>query len=320
MPDASALRKTLICLSVWILPLITASIATGLGAMAPVSGNWCWIEASRPDLRYGLTHGWRMAIILITAGIYLFIWWYMHRHFRSLVNTISTSSHSHPGATWASRRQGFTKMKGSRRADGRGAEDSLELSTVSKSRISRIGDDWELSAPEAAHVGAAGGPDEEEGGARATRSTSASDPSTPDHDGAGYDKAHGIKFDIVPGCDDACFEPITPTGKSRFDDGLRNTDTMVSEFPTRTRTRDMEREIKRMLLLNAYPIMYVILWIPGLVNRVMEATGDRNDSRVLATLQASSQFVGLANSITYGFNSSLRKKFSRWWGRMRGKK
>lgn len=84
----------------------------------------------------------------------------------------------------------------------------------------------------------------------------------------------------------------------------------------------MEREIKRMLLLNAYPIMYVILWIPGLVNRFLEASGRTSNAspaerRALAALQASSQFVGLANAVTYGFNTALRKKLRRWWQRKR---
>lgn len=66
----STLRTTVICASTWFIPLITSTTATGLGAMKPVSGNWCWISKSRTDLRYGLTHGWRFAIIAVTIGIY----------------------------------------------------------------------------------------------------------------------------------------------------------------------------------------------------------------------------------------------------------
>lgn len=322
LPDASTIRKTLICLSVWVVPLITACISTGLGAMSPVSGNWCWIESSRPDLRYGLTHGWRMAIILVTAGIYIFIWWYMNRHFRSVVSTMTgASSNSRSGGSWSSRRQGFKKMKGGRGqdADHQGTEDSTELSTLSKSRISRIGDDWELSAPEAAHVGDDDdvvGADEEEGGRKARSRRTDSICSISDHDDDADDKSHGIRITEAPG---HYGERRPGTRKSVFD-GLRTTDTTASEFPTRRRTREMEREIKRMLLLNAYPIMYVILWIPGLVNRFLEATGNKSNSRLLATLQASSQFVGLANALTYGFNKALRTKFKRWWSKVRGRK
>ena len=64
-----------------------------------------------------------------------------------------------------------------------------------------------------------------------------------------------------------------------------------------------EAHIKKTLLLNAYPIMYIILWIPGIANRVAEATG--HPSRTLAILQASTQYIGLANAITYGLNERI---------------
>lgn len=60
-----------------------------------------------------------------------------------------------------------------------------------------------------------------------------------------------------------------------------------------------------MLLLNAYPILYVILWAPGLINRLVEASGHK--SQTLTILQCSTQFIGLANALTYGFNEHLRK-------------
>lgn len=302
LPAASPAKKVTICLSVWVIPIITAITATSLNAMGPVSGNWCWIMSTRTDLRYALTHGWRIAIIFCTAAIYVFVWWFMHRHFRSLVSTDDSSKNG----SWMSRRKGFKKMK-----DGKGAEEQdTELSTMSKSRISRVvGDDWELSAPEAAYVGTTEihGGDLEEAGRRKRRQRrgsidSVSSASDGENDGDYHDKRVRVNAPVQR----------RPTGTSKFD-GLGTTDTTTSEFPTRYSTRRMEREIKKMLLLNAYPIMYVVLWIPGLVNRFMEATGNSSNSRVLAALQASSQFVGLANALTYGFNAKLRRKARRWW-------
>lgn len=55
-----------------------------------------------------------------------------------------------------------------------------------------------------------------------------------------------------------------------------------------------ERLIQRLLFLNGYPIGYVLLWIPGLANRFAELNGQK--SRTLAIMQASTQFVGLANA------------------------
>ncbi len=85
-------------------------------------------------------------------------------------------------------------------------------------------------------------------------------------------------------------------------------------------SRKVEREIKKMLLLNAYPILYVILWLPGILNRLLEAAG--KPSYVLTIMQCSTQYIGLANAITYGFNehlkTSLRADFVRWWRARRG--
>lgn len=84
LPDVSIWAKALICASTWIVPIITSVVAVSLNVMTPVSGNWCWITAKRPDLRYGLTHGWRIGIIFLTVLLYAYIWWFVHRHFKAL--------------------------------------------------------------------------------------------------------------------------------------------------------------------------------------------------------------------------------------------
>ncbi|KIJ37268.1 hypothetical protein M422DRAFT_781835 [Sphaerobolus stellatus SS14] len=63
------------------------------------------------------------------------------------------------------------------------------------------------------------------------------------------------------------------------------------------------KSIQRVLLLNAYPLAYIILWIPGIINRLIEASG--HTSTVTQVLQASTQFVGLANALTYGWNEGI---------------
>ncbi|KAK0471306.1 G protein-coupled glucose receptor regulating Gpa2-domain-containing protein [Armillaria novae-zelandiae] len=68
---------------------------------------------------------------------------------------------------------------------------------------------------------------------------------------------------------------------------------------------DQQKQISRMLLLNAYPIAYILLWIPGICNRLVEASG--HSSRVLQIMQASTQFVGFANALTYGWNENVAK-------------
>lgn len=60
---------------------------------------------------------------------------------------------------------------------------------------------------------------------------------------------------------------------------------------------------------NAYPTLYVLLWIPGIVNRLMEATGKTpSNPRAVAALQSTSQFVGFANAITFGINATMRRR------------
>ena len=63
--------------------------------------------------------------------------------------------------------------------------------------------------------------------------------------------------------------------------------------------------------MNGYPIFYVILSIPGITNRLVEAWG--GSSKILQIMQASIQYVGLANAITYGWNErilvQLKKRF-----------
>ena len=80
-----------------------------------------------------------------------------------------------------------------------------------------------------------------------------------------------------------------------------------------TRRRETEKRIKRAFLLNAYPIMYIILWTPALMNRIAEASG--HHSRALTIMQCSTQFVGLANAITYGMNEKVLTKLRERFGK-----
>ncbi|KAG9221360.1 hypothetical protein CCMSSC00406_0009937 [Pleurotus cornucopiae] len=75
------------------------------------------------------------------------------------------------------------------------------------------------------------------------------------------------------------------------------------------------KAVHRILLLNAYPFFYIILWIPGLANRIVEASG--HSSKITQILQASTQFVGLANAITYGWNERIARELRRKYFRRR---
>lgn len=66
-------------------------------------------------------------------------------------------------------------------------------------------------------------------------------------------------------------------------------------------------EKHKILLVGGYPLFYVVLWLPGIANRVAEATG--HSVRILQILQASTSYIGFANAATFGWNE-IRERFS----------
>jgi len=66
-------------------------------------------------------------------------------------------------------------------------------------------------------------------------------------------------------------------------------------------------EAQKIMLLNAYPIIYIILWLPGMANRVAEATG--HEIRVLIIMQSSTTYIGLAHAVMFGWNE-VRHQFT----------
>lgn len=391
MPDASLGRKALICLSVWIVPIITSITATAMGQMVPVSGNWCWISSKRTDLRYALTHGWRFAIIFSTIGIYIYVYWYMTRHFAEMATSKLKGSYdldpnsNSTGATGttSSSSRGYQKpkkkgfevmydeeleldhMQGRRPSHPAGASNfpgrptklpgnnpSSEFTfearndSVTKTTGAQVLEEEEIAPHESLAATNIGSALEEDDlhlpmqGPRLSRNDLAPSPSRPDPihvDAASpvrpvspLDNATATYQPITtprrpsvplsptsaPAVSTTSFQPLVldhrPSMPAVGANLNRISATSVSSV-ARRQSRQVEREIKRMLLLNAYPVMYVILWIPGIVNRLLEATGHK--SKTLAVLQSSSQYVGFANALTYGFNEHLRERIKGDLGR-----
>ncbi|KAE8398448.1 hypothetical protein BDV37DRAFT_288514 [Aspergillus pseudonomiae] len=68
-----------------VLPTcLDCTIGLGLKLYGPVSGNWCWIEPQHLSLQFALGHGWRIAIILTTVGIYAYVFVIIKRHFEGI--------------------------------------------------------------------------------------------------------------------------------------------------------------------------------------------------------------------------------------------
>jgi len=102
---------------------------------------------------------------------------------------------------------------------------------------------------------------------------------------------------------------VKPHGRFRFPRimGLRGRN------PSYTFSSDIHYQaVQRALLLNSYPLAYIILWIPAIVNRFIEITG--HSSTVLQFVQVTAQLIGLANALTYGWNErvaqQLKERFS----------
>ncbi|KAL8370006.1 hypothetical protein RB595_000390 [Gaeumannomyces hyphopodioides] len=465
MPGVSRLTKILVCLSVWIVPLTTGLTATALGAMTPVGTNWCWITSARPDLRYALTHGWRFAVIFGTVAIYLYIWYYLRNHFRSMGAALKTGwsqlsaqgqqpgnnpgapgvlgpfqtgdeggkekeegafvktrehrqglqadaltrlaipqaaarpdsksgfgmsfyndNRSSLGEDYEDREELLTPIEREKLADEELArKQQLRLQTKAGSKAGAVS--WDLpripntplvsgpntpngthtirigfavttdspqlsprgrpAKPELAHrrsvSDASGIADPSQTAQNHKRNTSDStlltdvsrasvgstyslfpNAKTSAARRSGSSEGFGLSavqqqyrqeahIKSTATAEDSGRERLSILPwKSRATSSVPapRRPTNVSEFPMRQEKRHVDREVQRMLLLNAYPILYVLLWVPGLINRLMEAAGHPLTGRAAQALQSSSQYIGLANALTYGFNRHIRHRIT----------
>ncbi|KAB2577964.1 Cyclic AMP receptor 3 [Lasiodiplodia theobromae] len=251
---APTYRKVLICLSIWIVPLITSSTALGLNVIRPVSGNWCWISGEHRYLRYALGHGWRIAIIILTFCIYVYVFAYMHQRLRMRDKSDQARTYSFDYGNGAN-----------------GFEMNFWLAN--------------------------GGPVNGGTGARGQAGT-----------GKGVDDG---------GEEGLPLPPPKAFGGAAAKSGGRDEAEEKLIAPPRMRIRqttDIDKDVWRMVLLNLYPVTYLILWLPGIANRIVEATG--NYSRPLGILQSSTQYVGFANACVYGFKEHW-DDIKYWWGKLR---
>lgn len=398
LPSVSFQAKTIICLSTWAVPIITSITALAIGAMSPVSGNWCWITAKRTDLRYALTHGWRIAIIFLTVLLYGYIWWYVHNHFKALFGSQKGRSGGYNPLTGAVTSQKDTPkdkereevpLKGSEHPlnnmidsmdtrtngdpegliDARSPESS-NLSTESpiQSTTKRSGDTYHHGISDAAMRGWSPLQKSFQAGSAkqhlflppnpGTRQGREFEGTIDTHGGivrsydihVSFSEQNTIqKLPLASGHTDPSplhqFPGTAWPGPQMADSSgtttnsfsakrhLVHTNTETCSYipnssaqdaPLGRRGRGFEREVRRMLLLNAYPTLYVLLWIPGIVNRFMEATGTSpSNTRIVGALQSTSQFVGFANALTFGLSATMRRRIAssapggRWMGRTR---
>lgn len=304
-------KRALLCLAIWIVPFISSTTALVLGELKPVAGNWCWIAKERADLRYALAHGWRFAIIFTTVCIYIYIYQYLSRHFKSLVATPVPFAKRAPSAVLGLRGGGgrATWPATHQRLDGN--DDFSQESDIGRAEITAtteltvdLEDGYWQPAP----------PTRIFSGAPSTNLIELKQSRTPSHLPEAYEGVGGHD----PRPNDHHRINVLSLGSSTQCSSMSRRFTIGPE-------RSPQTEVKRMLLLNGYPIMYIILWTPGLVNRLLEASGRPSSSKVLDALQCSTQYVGFANAVTYGLNREmrsvlrrdLRRVFCGWWSAVR---
>ncbi|KAB8205688.1 hypothetical protein BDV34DRAFT_225090 [Aspergillus parasiticus] len=228
-----------------LLTCLDCTIGLGLKLYGPVSGNWCWIEPQHLSLRYALGHGWRIAIILTTVGIYAYVFVIIKRRFEGIA--------FFPHAATNSGQRTVEVSRGSVGAMTIELETSVVVESVA-----------------AEHAG--------------TRVLDSSPSTISDRQSEGHR--------------DAVISSKAETA------------TEINPYTAQRAMPHSYSEIRRIMLLNGYPIIYVILWIPGLLNRPFESLD--YSPRWLKILQASTQYVGLANAITYSYNEGAKWRFRAW--------
>ncbi|CZR56355.1 uncharacterized protein PAC_06243 [Phialocephala subalpina] len=296
-PETQRKTKILISCGIWIVPLTTSTVALVLNAYTPVSGNWCWISPTPLYLRYALGHGWRLSIILTTMALYAYLFIYIHRHFSSLREVSALNGY---GDHILTRTQHWSESTSDLSQDNIYIQNGFEV----YEEYTEF--DWDLDEPEH-EESYYNFPDPAE-------ITKQHADTEADLDSPPPSPFKVIKQTFHPNASsptgDAAIKAQTspllsrdPLALIRRPPQRQITTIAATTSPSPTILKSKEVYIQKLLLFNAYPIGYVLLWIPGIMNRFVELSGGH--SRILAIAQASTQFVGLANALVYGYNERI---------------
>ncbi|KAK6542919.1 hypothetical protein TWF694_006857 [Orbilia ellipsospora] len=301
----------LMCAATWVLPITTAFVALGRGSYVPVSGNWCWLPATPKYYRYVLMHGWRFLFIFAEIIMYTYLHFYLRRRFAALMYqklstaTSGTATTSEPLTSPNYLPREFPRDDPEEIApdDTRQIIQNLDTEQDVKTGIARVR--TEAWIQEQLYKT----PKSEKG-----MTTIASVPPTP---GIPESRFPPEKYPPQPPPKRLKLRfsfnhPFAHRGIEDKDLDDHEQDQRKSRLAIDSEARS--RRVRRVLLLNAYPAMYILLWIPGIANRLVEASG--KSSHVTQFLQASTQFIGLANAITYGWNErvglQLKDRIREW--------
>ncbi|PHH87571.1 hypothetical protein CDD83_8684 [Cordyceps sp. RAO-2017] len=277
--QSSTLATVGLCVAAWVPGFITSFTGLGLGVYGHVSGNWCWIRSEFLGLRYALTHAWRIAIFIATIGIYTYIYIHLKRMFgRFRVSDPSTGN--------------TASRTGDRTFVDHGAEEASDTQRILVSSSFAVSHELDDRAALSANQSTQDIPLDSLPAGKTTFVTvsTAADDGHPES--AKASSAAHVK--IPPG-------PLPP--HHRPGPGQPDANRPMSKLPA-------PPNLKKMLLMNGYPLAYIILWMPGIINRLTESVG--SSPRWLRALQCSTQFIGFVNAFTYGFSEHMRRASRRW--------
>jgi hypothetical protein len=241
-----------------------------------VSGNWCWIEKQFTRQRYALNHGWRFAIFIVTLCTYAFVFVYMSRRLKP--RNLSNISSSIP--------------------------DDLDYDKIQPTHDNAIlagcGSTPRLSVEDRPDRDLWDSQDLRR--ARHRSSFSFSRSSQPDTTpGTIFNPT--VIVTVTSSDEPSPIETFDLVDLKKPPPPLITMSPYLAQRPKASRT---DREIWKMLFLNMYPVTYLILWIPGIANRIAEAMG--HEIRALVIMQSSTQFIGLVNAGVYFYKEHWRNR------------
>ena len=250
-----------------------------------MSGNWCWIDSNDRVLRYALGHAWRLAIILTIICLFAYLFIYVHHHFSSMRSIDELSALEGDTDRFENRAYKDDDLNGIHvYNEFEISEEPIDLCwTSAATKRGKI----ELFIPHPDDLALA-------------QTSRESPPPSPfkvikqtfhphisgEHESSNSGPNRANEFTPLLTRD--------PLALVRRPPSSNITTTISHAIPLRSTIKARETHIQKLLLFNAYPVAYIILWIPGILNRFIELTGHK--SRTVSILQASTQFVGLANA------------------------
>ncbi|KAE9364457.1 hypothetical protein N431DRAFT_519914 [Stipitochalara longipes BDJ] len=293
-PNTHWSAKVLVSMGIWAVPTVTSFTGLTLGAYQPGSGNWCWIGSDDRILRYTLGHAWRLVIISTIICLFTYLFIYVHIYFSSMRSIDELNALEGDTDRFEERAYKGDDLNGIHvYNEFEISEEPIDVywaSTAAEERNTRFFPSHPTNQPQV---------ENERKTPTALSSQSLS-------------KISNRITESTPLLTRDLLALIRRPPPSNL------TITISHTTPLRSAIKAREAHIQKLPLFNAYPVAYIILWIPEILNRFIELTGHK--SRTVAVLQASTQFVGLANALVYGYNERIWSLTKRWWNSQRESK